>query len=234
MLTPARTPQMIRECLMAEFRVRDDDCPLAAATLETGAVVDAAPPLLRPDGNVLLRFEADPDDALAATLDADDRIRYLYRGTGGDTDTYRCLSMHPCVVHTLVDAGFMPESLTYQNGSAVLTGAVVGHEILTSVMKTAGETVGITLNRVFELHSEDETAVAQRWDITPAQEEALSRAVALGYFTVPRAVTADDVAADIGISKSAFLERLHRAQHSLLTQLFPDVEARSASADPDR
>ena len=232
-MIPAVIPaRMRRECLMTEFLIRDDDCPLAAATRRTGTVVDAAPPLLRPDGNALLRFEADPDEGFAATLEADERIRYLYRGGREDTDTYRCLSMQPCIVHTLVDSGFMIESITYQNGSAVLTGAVVGHEVLTDVTQTAGQTVGITLNRVFELHAEDETAVAQRWDITPAQEAALSRAVALGYFTVPRAVTASDVAADLGISKSAFLERLHRGQHSLFTQLFPDIEAGSASGDP--
>ena len=62
---------MIEDCLMTEFRVEGDDCPLAAATREAGVTVDAAPPLLREDGNVLLRFSAPPTDALTAAL-ADD------------------------------------------------------------------------------------------------------------------------------------------------------------------
>jgi predicted DNA binding protein len=37
---------------------------------------------------------------------------------------------------------------------------------------------------------------------------------------VPREVTAADVAAELGISKSAFLERLHRAERTLFRQLF--------------
>ncbi len=39
----------------------------------------------------------------------------------------------------------------------------------------------------------------------------------------PRQTTASEVAGEHGISKSAFLERLHRAQHSLFTQLFGGV-----------
>ncbi len=212
--------EMIDECLMTEFRIQGDDCPLADASRETGAVVDVAPPLMRDDGNVLLRFSAASSVGLTDVLDADDRVRYLYRSDDGDRYNYRCLSLHPCVVHELVSAGFMVESLTYRNGNAILTGAVVGHEVMRGVMETAGETVGVKLERVYALRAEEEESIARQWDLTPAQEESLRCAVALGYFTVPREVTADEVAAELGISKTAFIERLHRAQHSLLSQLF--------------
>ena len=133
---------------MTEFRVEGDDCPLAAATREAGVTVDAAPPLLREDGNVLLRFSGPPNDDLSATLEADDRVRYLYRARTGDRSTYRCLSLHPCVVHELLDTGFMVESLTYGDGGVVLQGAVVGYDVLETVLEAAGRTVGITLERV--------------------------------------------------------------------------------------
>jgi predicted DNA binding protein len=214
---------MIDECLMTEFRIEGDNCPLADATRATGAAVDVAPPLLRGDGNVLLRFSTAPNDDLTAHLDEDDRIRYLYRSDNGGRYNYRCLSLHPCVVHELVSAGFMVESLTYQDGKAILTGAVVGHEVMQAVMETAGETVGVKLERVYALRAAEEESIAKQWNLTPAQEESLRYAVRMGYFTVPREATADDVAAEMGISKSAFIERLHRAQHSLLTQLFPDL-----------
>ncbi len=42
----------------------------------------------------------------------------------------------------------------------------------------------------------------------------------MGYFSVPREATASDVAEELGISKSAFLERLHRAERSMFTQIF--------------
>lgn len=208
---------------MAEFRIEGDDCPLADASRATNAVIDVSPPLLREDGNVLLRFSSAPNDDLTDVLDGDDRIRYLYQSETDGRYNYRCLSLHPCVVHELVSAGFMTESITYRNGNAVLLGAVVGYDVLRSVMATAGETVGVQLERVYALRSEEDDSVAQQWDLTPAQEASLRRALEMGYFTVPRETTAAEVAAELGISKSAFIERLHRAQHALLTQIFgPD------------
>jgi predicted DNA binding protein len=210
---------VIGECLVAEVHIEGDDCPLAAATRSVDVTVDCAPPLLRADGYTLLRFSAPGSDRLAAVLDDDERIRYLHRSRA-ERDTYRCLSLSPCVVHELVDAGFMVEGLTYRDGSALVTGTVVGQEILRSVLERAGETVGTRLERLYALEPGDERPVARRWDITPAQEAALEAAVAMGYFTVPREVTASDVAAELDISKSAFLERLRRGQHTLLSQLF--------------
>lgn len=214
---------MIEECLMAEFRIEGDNCPLADASSDTGTAVEAAPPLLRDDGNVLLRFSSAASGELRDYLDDDDRIRYLYHSVNDDNYNYRCLSLHRCVVHKLISAGFMVESLTYQNGNAILTGAVVGHEILQTVMETAGETVGVKLKRVYALRAKEDDSIAQQWDLTPAQEESLRYAVEMGYFVVPRQNTAAEVADELDISKSAFIERLHRAQHSLFTQLFDGI-----------
>lgn len=211
---------MIAECLLATFRITGDDCPLAAASDAVGTRIDASPPLLRADGNVHLRFSSPADDGLTRVLDADARISYLHRSSAQGRDTYRCLSFDPCVVHDLIDAGFMAESLTYRRGTAVLTGAVVGHEVLQSVMATAGETVGITLERLSPMDGDDDSAVATQWDLTPAQTAALRQALAMGYFRVPREATAADVAAALDISTSAFNERLHRGQQALLSQVF--------------
>ena len=211
---------MIAECLVAEVQIEDDNCPLAAATRQVDVAVDCNPPLLRPDGNALLRFSAPEGDRLADTLEADDRVRYLHRARSGGRDTYRCLSLSPCVVHELVDAGFLVEGLTYRGGRALVTGTVVGQEVLRAVLERAGETVGTRLERLYALDPDDDSPVARRWDLTPAQEAALQQAVSMGYFTVPRQVTASEVAAALDISKSAFLERLRRGQHTLLSQLF--------------
>jgi len=222
---------MIEECLMAEFRVEGDDCPLAAATREVGVTVDAAPPLLRDDGNVLLRFSAPPTDALTAALADDDRVRYLYRGETEDRYTYRCLSLHPCVVHELVDTGFMMESLTYGDGGVVLRGAVVGYDVLTDVLEAAGRTVGITLERVYTMRPGDDDPVESRWNLTPAQAESLRRALEMGYFRVPRGATASEVAEALDISKTAFLERLRRAQASVFAAMFPGAADRNDTAE---
>jgi len=215
---------MIDECLMAEFHIEGDDCPLAAATRAVDVAVDAAPPLLREDGNVLLRFSAPPDADLTDALEADDRVRYLYRGHTEDRDTYRCLSRHPCVVHELIDTGLLVETLTYSDGRVVLQGAVVGYDVLRDVLETAGRTVGITLERVYTMRPTEDDPVETRWDLTPAQTESLRTALAMGYFGVPRGATASEVADALDISKTAFLERLRRAQAAVVGAMFPDVD----------
>lgn len=214
---------MIDECLVVEFRVTGDDCPLANASRATGLTVECQPPQRRNDGNVLLRFGAPASDEFATRLDADSRIRYLHRSSGSDRndrDEYRCLSKVPCVVHELTDRGFMAETLTYRDGEERYTGAVVGYDVLRGVLEAAGATVGVTLERVYPLGPEGETSTTERWDVTPAQETAIRTALAMGYFDVPRETTASDVAESLGISKSAFLERLRRGQKGLMAQVF--------------
>lgn len=210
---------MIDECLVVEVSVTGDACPLAAATESSGTRVEADPPLLRRDGNALLRFSAPTDGELGGALDADGRIRYLHRSRSDGRDRYRCLSMHPCVVHDLVDVGFMVESLTYADGGGRFGGAVVGREVLRGVMEAAGDAVGVTLERVYPLGPESGDA-AGRWDVTPAQEAALRAASAAGYFSVPKGATAAEVAEELDISKTAFLERLRRGQASLFEGVF--------------
>lgn len=209
---------MIAECLVVEFRVTGDGCPLADASRETGVSVDARPPLRREDGYTLLHFSAS-DDAVGGFLDGDGRVRYLHGSRADDRYTYRCLSKRPCVVHELVDAGFLVESLRFEAGAERHVGAVVGHDVLEGVLEAAGETVGVSLERISPLGGEDAAPVERRWDLTPAQVEAVRAAYRMGYFEVPREVTADAVATELGVSKSAFLERLRRAQAGLFGQV---------------
>ena len=216
---------------MTEFRVEGDDCPLAAATREAGVAVDAAPPLSRADGTVLLRFSAPSAGTLVAALDDDDRVRYLHRAEAGGRHTCRCLSLHPCVVHELVDAGLMMESLRYSGGTLLVRGAVVGHDVLKEVLAAAGRTVGATLERAYTMRPDDDDPVEARWDLTPAQAESLQRALGMGYFRVPRGATAGEVAKALDISKTAFLERLRRAQASVFAAMFPNRSDRGAAAE---
>ncbi|WP_101297247.1 helix-turn-helix domain-containing protein [Halegenticoccus soli] len=211
---------MIDECLVVEFRVTGDDCPLAVASREAGVAVECEPPQLRDDGYALLRFTAPESDDLAAALDADGRLRYLHRSAADGRDVYRCLSKRPCVVHELTNVGFMAETLTYRDGVERHTGAVVGYDVLQGVLEAAGEAVGVRLERLYPLGPEGEKAAAGRWNVTPAQEEALRAALEMGYFSVPRGATAAEVASELGISKTAFLERLRRGQSGLFAQVF--------------
>lgn len=209
------------ECLVVEFQVTGDDCPLAEASRTASAAIDAAPPLARTDGNTLLRAST-PDGRVGDLLDADDRVRYLHGSQIDGRYNYRCLSKDPCVVHDLVNVGFLVESVHHRSGTERHVGAVVGYDVLDTVIEAAGDRIGVSLERVTTLGEEGDAPIAQRWDLTPAQEAAIRAAIAAGYFKVPRDATASEVADDLDISKSAFLERLHRGQGSLFRQLFGD------------
>lgn len=211
---------MLEECLVVEFRVVGDDCPVADATRVTGGLVEAHPPQRRADGNSLLRFSVSrDDDATIHALDVDDRIRYLHVSRSADRQDVRCLSKHRCVVHRLVDAGFLVDTIRYRDGTETYEGAVVGRDVLRGVLDTAGETLGVTLSSIHPLGPESGDAIGQRWGLSPAQEEALQAAYRLGYFNVPRDCTASDVADTLGISKSAFLERLRRGLSAMFSHL---------------
>ena len=210
---------MISECLVVEFRVTGDDCPLAAASRTTEETIQAAPPLRRDDGNTLLRFSS-ADTAVGDCLDADDRIRYLHRTTAEERHTFRCLSKDRCVVHELIDEGFLVDSIQYRDGVERHVGAVVGQDVLHGVLEAAGEAVGVKLERISPLGDDGDTAVESRWNLTPRQATALETAYEMGYFDVPKQVTAAEVAAALDISKSAFLERLRRGQARLLGSVF--------------
>lgn len=237
---------MIEECLVVEFRVTGDECPLAAASRATGTTIDARPPQRRADGTVLLRFSAPTNESVTATLDGDDRIRYLHAASADGRTNYRCLATAPCVAHRLTDAGLLAESLRYRDGIERHTGAVIGYDVLRNVLEAVGEYnatdansenrrpergqdhegtdregIGITVERVYPLGTEDESSVARRFDLTEAQESAIETAFEMGYFAVPRECTATEVAEVLGIGKSAFLERLRRGQARLFAGLFP-------------
>ena len=209
---------MISECLVVEFRVTGDDCPLADASRGTEAKIEAAPPLRRDDGNALLRFSV-VDPAVGDALDDDDRVQYLHRAATGEEHTFRCLSKERCVVHRLIDEGFLVESVGYREGVERHVGAVVGQEVLNGVLEAAGETVGVRLERISPLRAEGEGSVDSRWDLTPAQAEAMKVAYEMGYFEVPRGASSEAIAAELGVSKSAFLERLRRGERALLRHI---------------
>lgn len=211
---------MIDECLAVEFRVQNDDCPLATATRAVDVEINAQPPQLRADGYALLQFSSAKSDQFTRTLDDDDRISYLHVSKTDGRYRYRCLSKQPCVVHELIGGGLIVETLRYRSGAAMIFGAVVGRDVLQGVMEAAGETVGVRLERVYPLQSGAKESTSYRWDLTPAQEECIRTALEMGYFTIPRQTTSEAVANELGISKSAFLERLRRGEASLFEQIF--------------
>jgi hypothetical protein len=60
--------------------------------------------------------------------------------------------------------------------------------------------------------------------LSSEQLEVLETAYQMGYFKVPQAVTAKEVASELDISRATLSERLHRVEHSICAILFGPQE----------
>lgn len=211
---------MIDECLRVTFEVESDDCPLSEAATATDIPIEAQPPQLRADGNALLKFSASRRGALCEHLDDDDRITFLHVAESDGTYVYRCLSKQRCVVHDLIDRGFLPDSLQYRKGSAVFFGAIVDREMLRDMVDRPAGNETVKLRNVALVDTEVVESAYRLWNVTERQEQCLRTAVEMGYFALPREADASDVAGELGISKSAFFERLRRAERNIFERIF--------------
>jgi predicted DNA binding protein len=215
---------MIQECLVVEFTVTGNDCPVVEATADHDVVVDEAPPAHRDDERTLLQFHAEGEvEDFAETLDESDDIDYLQVADGGSVAQCRCLLHDECVLRVLTTAGFMPHEIRIVDGTERFRGSVVGRDVLKEVIGTAQQLGNVELDRVAQVttganHDRGLDATIES-SLTKQQREALVAALEHGYFEVPRGATATEVADDLGISKSSFLGRLKRAQQTVFKQL---------------
>lgn len=75
----------------------------------------------------------------------------------------------------------------------------------------------ITLERITGVESPTTHSVDERErHLSPRQQEALTLARERGYYEWPREVTAGELAAELGVAKTTFLEHLRRAESKLL------------------
>ena len=211
---------MIDEFLKVAFKVTGDDCPLMEASEAAETIIEAQPPQRRSDGNVLLKFSAPKNEALREHLDGDDRIQFLHVAESDDHDIFRCLSKQPCVVQELVDGGFLADSIQYRYGEAIFYGAIVDREVLKGVVDRPEGDISVKLQHLYLVQTEANEAANWQWNVTDRQEECLRTAVEMGYFELPRQSNPEAVATELGISKSAFLERLRRAEQEIFREMF--------------
>lgn len=61
---------------------------------------------------------------------------------------------------------------------------------------------------------------SNRFGLTDSQQTALRLAAARGYYSVPRGTTAEDLAAELGVTHQAVSERLRRGHENLINHAF--------------
>jgi predicted DNA binding protein len=194
--------------LLAELSVdldRSSDCPL---TRIDGEVVDVHHQLVDDEcrADATVRPGADDDPAVVhATADV----------------TSAC----PCAAFAAVDC--VPDVVAAAEGRLRVRTYLPDRETLTELVERLRETaVGLRLRRLRRVDraqpaAGSETVTVELTGLTEKQREAATRAVATGYYETPREISFEELAADLGISKSALSQRLNAVESALTTAAFP-------------
>jgi predicted DNA binding protein len=166
------------------------------------------------DGGDFQRFEsamdADPTVGNYRCLTASDGKR-LYRTTipEGTRDSLYAVTVEQDIL--------ILELVVTAEGKRVLS-RVPSREAVVQFRQACSERgFGFRLERLYreEVAAED-GGIDDRYGVTAAQREALSAALEMGYFEVPRDASLEHVADELDISRQALSTRLRRGQSNLL------------------
>lgn len=132
-------------------------------------------------------------------------------------------SMCHCPVFLEYDC--IPQTTAVNDGHLIVETYLPNRERLSELIDALKDvTAGVSLrrlSRIDETDSEQSTTVTlELYDLTPKQREAATKAVAAGYYQTPRETTIGELAAEIGISKSAMSQRLNAVESKLALAAF--------------
>ncbi|WP_265108789.1 helix-turn-helix domain-containing protein [Halosolutus halophilus] len=202
---------------IAEFRLPAPDTSLAVvfdrvpeATVELESAVSRTHPCLWVSGvdhtAAAAAFEADPSiEAYELLVEADNRLLYDV--------TFTNETMSLCD-QLLADGGSLLEAWGTDGWWQVRV-RYHDREALCAVHDRLVERgVTVDLRRVTDVSN----AVSRETQLTPQQREALEAALERGYFEIPRDISMEELASELGISHQALSERLRRAYETLVDE----------------
>lgn len=225
---------MVSSRLRVEFRVKTTELEVVQSATESDSVeLDNA---LYAGGDqwyqhLTVTTEL-PIERLRDRLTDDVATDIVDLSSAGNSDrTYYLLVLmeepDPFIVLEVTEVESIPHRIRLVDGQLTVTASVEGWEHLKRVAEHLE-----TSYRDFELLSTSQTAWtgtplgtnqfkhAIRGEVSESQLELLAEAYRLGYFDVPQAVTAKELASIVGTSQSTLSEALRNAQYTLFEILF--------------
>lgn len=76
-----------------------------------------------------------------------------------------------------------------------------------------------------EANRSEHVVTLDLYEVTEKQREAVAKAVAAGYYSSPREASLEDLASDLGVTKSAVSQRLNAVESKLATAAFEAIGA---------
>lgn len=135
----------------------------------------------------------------------------------------------PCVVFG--EFGCVPEIVAVTDGQAHVETYLPDRDRLDDLVAELQRVAeGVYLRQLKRVEPEEagdhgKIATLEIHEVTEKQREAVAKAVAAGYYSTPREVSFDELAAELDISKSALSQRLNAAESKLATAAFTRASA---------
>ena len=130
-----------------------------------------------------------------------------------------------CHCPVFLDYDCIPQTTAFNEDHLIVETYLPDREVLTELIEALKDvTAGVSLRRLTRIDDADteqsNTVTLELYDLTDKQREAATKAVAAGYYQTPRETTVGELAADLGISKSAMSQRLNAVESKLAVSAF--------------
>ncbi|ELZ83848.1 PAS domain-containing protein [Haloferax sp. Atlit-4N] len=214
------------ERLELEIEVRDETQPLVRLAAAGDCELSYRGSAQHDDGTVSLFVSTDPAtefDEADTALDGLRSVDVLPRGD--DAELYELTFADGSLVHLVADAGGRLVDLEVDRLGCRLTvvvpDRVAGRALLDDFKSVAAnaELRSVT-NRSEPPEARREFVASVNDDLTDRQQSALQLAYLGGYFEWPHAVTGDELAETMGVSRATFHQHLHAAERKLISRFF--------------
>ncbi|ELZ93288.1 bacterio-opsin activator [Haloferax sulfurifontis ATCC BAA-897] len=217
------------ERLELEIEVRDETQPLVRLAVAGACALDYEGAISHDDGTLSLFVSTDPptdglaDDELKSTGVAD--VTRLPRGDG--VGLYEVVFDAGSLTHLVADAGGRLRGLEADRDGCRFTAVVpdrgAGRALLDDLSAAAA---GVELRAVRERSAPPRTGRGFTAEVNAAltdrQQTALQLAHLGGFFEWPHAVTGDELAAAMDVSRATFHQHLRAAQRKLVAGFFEE------------
>lgn len=132
-------------------------------------------------------------------------------------------------LQTLLYEGFLPLGPTkMENGKECFDLLLEDRDELSKATTLLGEFGDVTVRRLSQNYSRQIVPSEAEWQellnsVPPRQRELLNIAFELGYFEIPREVTLEEIAEEMGITKTTASNHLRKAQRAVFHFLLPYI-----------
>lgn len=196
--------------------VVESDCPLDELGAGDDDVVEVRQQLLHNQCHTETTVQADSPPASSECGTAN----VVHSAIEVDESCY-------CVIFG--EFGCIPEIVGVNDGTIFVETYLPDRERLSDLveaLKAATNELNLRQLRRIDTESTDsgeETVTLVLDEVTEKQREAVTKAVAAGYYSTPRETSLEELADELGISKSACSQRLNAVESTLATRAFTDV-----------